>query len=184
MNRALIITGIGDQTDHLGRATQYWESQYDLEPVMHIFGWEGGVEETDHRLDNLREHFARVGAKAIVGVSAGASAGAILATENPGVAFVNDCGRLHQAGNNIYRFERYRTRAPIFIETVSRAEAVLRKLDPDKSLVFRARLDHLVPKNANFIDGVRTITVLAPTHSLGIYYALRWHGEQIAQLIE
>ncbi len=184
MDKALIVTGIGDETMHLERATRHWPDSFGVQPVIHQFGWQGRVEEFDDRYEALRHHCYEIGALAVVGVSAGASAAALLAVENPYLAYVNVCGRLHQAGNNIYKFERYRHRAPLFVESVRRAEAVLDQLNPEKSLIFRARFDEMVPKAAAKIDGVKTITVPMPTHGFGIYYTLRWQGQRIARLAE
>jgi hypothetical protein len=129
--------------------------RYEIEPVMHVFGWDGEASELDNRLNSLRNHIQEVGAKAVIGVSADASAGAIVVvSESQDLACVNVCGRLHEAGNNIYKFEKYRTRAPIFTESVSRAEVTLNLLDREKSLIFWARFDETVPEQAATVNGI------------------------------
>lgn len=184
MIEAVIITGIGDQTHHLERATRHWERKYQVKPIVYQFGWEGPAEEADQRIESLEEYFYRIGAAAVIGVSAGASAGAILAAKDSGISFTNVCGRLHQEGNNIYDFERYKTRAPIFVETVSRAEAVLDSIDPRRAQIYRAPLDHLVPKQAVRMPGVRSRTVPMPSHGAGIYFTLWRRGRQITDHIK
>lgn len=182
MNKALIVTGIGDDTHHLELATKGWAGRYEIEPVMHIFGWEGDVEGYDERLEHLRNHAWEIGAKAIIGVSAGASAGAIVASEM-NLCYTNVCGRLREEGNNIYKFEKYRNRAPRFVESVRRAESILDQLDPEKSLIYWARFDEMVPKKAALVHGITAKVAPLPTHGLGIYSVLRTQGTQISQLI-
>lgn len=126
---------------------------------------------------------ASVGAKAIVGVSAGASAAALVTAESPELTYVNVCGRLHSEGDSIYKFANYKRRSPIFVETVHRAERVLDKITADHALVYRPLFDELVPKSATLIENVRCVTLPVVIHSVGIYTALRWRGNEIADLL-
>ncbi len=183
MKKALIVTGIGDETHHLERATTMWPERYDIEPIIHVFGWEGLAADLDDRSAGLQAHADEIGADAVIGVSAGASAAAWLAAENSNLSYVNVCGRLHQEGNNIYKFDKYRLRAPMFVSSVERAERLVHVLDPAKSFVYWAHLDELVPKKAAIVEGVSSRAAPLPSHRLGIYSVLRFRGYEISQVV-
>jgi len=182
MQHVVIVTGLGDHTDYIERATKKWPQRHGLQPHVFAFGWEGEVSlYKDHYnefLNHIRE-LVQDGPVVLIGISAGASAVMNAARDMPAeVSFViNICGRVRPGRRGLWSFKSF----PLHWRSVDSVD--LPKLDAAKILTFRSLLDESVPPSTVTVAGATNKRLFIPGHVPSIFWTLYRNDRAIAAFV-
>lgn len=150
----LYLPGLGGEYDALrARAISWWPKRYNA--VMVPMNWTDKYETLAQKIIRIQQAITQAeGQVILVGESAGAAIGLVVAHENPNVKFVAYCGKIGGAATT---GERYYERVPVFRELLPLADAIREKLsDSEKKRmrVVRAYNDRFLSLRDNTIPGV------------------------------
>ena len=164
----LYLPGLAQVKDALReRAISWWPKRYNARLVP--MNWEDQDETFEQKKRRVEDAIAEAEGKVVlIGESAGASMGIIVARENPEVSYIGFCGKIGGAKET---GEHYYELIPTFRQALPMADEAKHSLsdtDRKRMMVVRAYRDLFLSKNDNIIPGVRDIVLPSVGHNLSI----------------
>ncbi|MEO5691086.1 MAG: alpha/beta hydrolase [Candidatus Saccharimonadales bacterium] len=180
----LYLPGLGGNYDAFRRLMlRLWPNKYNVQLVA--MNWTDQGETFEQKKSRIQQVIAGAdGTVVVIGESAGAAMGLILAHENPAVRFIAYCGKIGGAAST---GDYYYKRIPAFHDMLPMADVIRNKItDAEKSqmMVVRAYKDLFLSERDNTIPGVKQIILPSLGHlttiilgitilRYGLFYAIK-----------
>lgn len=168
----LYLPGLGGNYDPMRqRIVRFWPKKYNARVLL--LDWTDKSESFEQKKARIHDEVSRAEEKVIlIGESAGAAMGIIIAHENPEVGFIGFCGKI---GGEKSTGDFYFKTVPAFREMLPIADDIRDSLtseEKSRMVTVRAYKDIFLSRRDNTLPGVRDIVLPSLGHITTIFLGI------------